>query len=70
MGHSMRLELTREGLLVQLVNHYTTRSLKEMDATSQVLILNGILEVSLGAEDPKKSIPILVSHYEINLKLK
>ena len=25
MGHSMRIELTRVGLLVYLANHYTTR---------------------------------------------
>ena len=25
MGHPMRLELTREGLLISLANHYTTR---------------------------------------------
>ena len=25
MGHPMRLEPTREGLLVQLINHYATR---------------------------------------------
>ena len=29
-GHPMRLELTRVGLLVELANHYTTRSALEV----------------------------------------
>ena len=35
MGHPMRLELTRVGLLVELANHYTTTGAFDRDGEQQ-----------------------------------
>ena len=36
MGHPMRLELTRVGLLVKVANHYTTKGALDHDYSSEV----------------------------------
>ena len=42
MGHPMRLELTRVGLLVQFANRYTTRG-----AQSRIQFANILIEIRL-----------------------
>ena len=37
MGHPMRIELTRVGLLVLLANHYTTRGTQVMNVVTKIV---------------------------------
>ena len=44
MGHPMRLELTRVGLLVKLANRYTTKGALSVEAPDRVLSMGQIVQ--------------------------
>ena len=42
MGHPMRIELTRAGLLVYIANHYTTRGAQTPAIVTYILLAKAI----------------------------